>query len=74
MESVGERIKRERGLRGWSQADLAERADVHSDTIWGLETGKRVPRPSTLRRLGTALNIEVPELLGKALALASSSR
>lgn len=79
--TVGEHIKRARNLRGLSQEGLGEMADINPATIWGLETGRHTPRPSTLRKLAEALGLEVPDLLtghfeamtsaGKALAPAS---
>ncbi len=79
--TVGEHIKGARNLRGLSQDGLGELAGVNPATIWGLETSRHTPRPSTLRKLATALGLEVPDLLtgnyeamtsaGKALASAS---
>ena len=80
---VGEYIKRARSLRGLSQESLAELADINATTVWGLETGKHVPRPVTLRRLARGLGIEVSDIVtgnyealsgravGKGLALAT---
>lgn len=62
VENAGERIKRERGRRGLSQQALAELADIHPDTLLGVELGKHAPRPSTLRRLARALGMTVEEL------------
>ncbi len=51
--------------RGMSQADLSEKAGVSEFTISELEAGKRPnPRPSTLRKLARALDVEVTDLLG----------
>ncbi len=36
-------IREMRGARGWSQADLAERAGVSRQTINAIETGKYDP-------------------------------
>ncbi|MDP9478428.1 MAG: helix-turn-helix domain-containing protein [Actinomycetota bacterium] len=84
MESgndIGEYIKEARRIRGLSRPDLAELADTHTDTIWGLESGRHAPRPSTLRRLAKGLGVEVSDITtgnlealtdgaGKARALA----
>ena len=59
MDNIGERLKEERQLRGWSQRDLARETGVNTDTISGIETGQHEPRPSTLRKLAEGLGIEV---------------
>ena len=71
MDAIGERLKEERLRHGWSQKDLAGESKTNVDTISGIETGQHEPRPSTLRKLASALGIEVralfeePTLLGK---------
>lgn len=44
--------------RNLTQRDLARRAGLAVSTINEIETGKRTPRPSTLRRLAAALDTE----------------
>lgn len=61
--TIGENLKRARNLRGLSQDGLAELADVNNVTVWATETGRSVPRPSTLRRLAKALGLEVADLM-----------
>lgn len=56
-----EELKRVRRLRGMSQQDLAARSGVSQYTITEIETGRREPRPSTLRKLAKALDIEVAD-------------
>jgi transcriptional regulator with XRE-family HTH domain len=74
VDGIGERLKEERLRNGWSQKDLARESKTNVDTISGIETGQHEPRPSTLRKLAKALNIEVrdlfeePALAGKAEA------
>jgi transcriptional regulator with XRE-family HTH domain len=41
--------------------DLAERSGVDANTINQIELGHRKPRPSTLRKLAKALDVEVAE-------------
>ena len=43
--------------------DLAERSGVDANTINQVELGHRKPRPSTLRKLAKALNVEVSDLV-----------
>src|SRR5215212_6359143 len=51
--------------RGLSQADLSTMTGVAEFTISEIEAGKRAnPRPSTLRKLAQALEVEVAELYG----------
>jgi transcriptional regulator with XRE-family HTH domain len=55
-----------RRLRGLSQRDLAEKAGVSPATVYELEVGKRpTPRPSTLRKLAEALEVEIADLFGE---------
>ncbi len=56
-----EELKRVRRLRGMSQLDLAARSGVSQYTITEIETGRREPRPSTLRKLAKALDVEVAD-------------
>ena len=51
--------------RGLSQADLSAMTGVAEFTISEIESGKRDhPRPSTLRKLAQALEVEVADLYG----------
>jgi transcriptional regulator with XRE-family HTH domain len=59
VATVGERLKEERLLRGWSQRDLAREAGTTAETISSIETGQHEPRPSTLRKLAEGLDLEV---------------
>ena len=54
-----------RGMRrraGLSQDDLARASGVDQGTISEIERGKRVPRPSTLRKLARGLGVKVAEV------------
>jgi transcriptional regulator with XRE-family HTH domain len=74
VDAIGDRLREERLRNGWSQKDLARESKTNVDTISGIETGQHEPRPSTLRKLAEALDIEVrdlfqePVLPGKAEA------
>lgn len=65
-----------RRLRGLSQRELAEKAGVSPATVYELEVGKRpTPRPSTLRKLAEALEVEIADILGEpAVPLAKAPR
>lgn len=45
--------------KGLSQQELADESGVGQDTISGIESGRHEPRPSTLRKLAAALEVEV---------------
>jgi transcriptional regulator with XRE-family HTH domain len=63
VATVSNRLKEERLLRGWSQRDLAREAGTTAETVSSIETNQHQPRPSTLRKLAKALNLEVRDLL-----------
>jgi transcriptional regulator with XRE-family HTH domain len=54
-------VKEIRRRKGWSQQDLAKESGVGQDTISGIESGRHEPRPSTLRKLADALDVEVAD-------------
>jgi transcriptional regulator with XRE-family HTH domain len=68
-----EELRRIRRMRGLSQQDLAALSGVSQFTITEVETGRREPRPSTLRKLAEALDIEVAELFRPSVTRQSSS-
>src|SRR3954465_10476961 len=63
-----DKLKQMRLERGWSQQDLADRAGVGQDTVSGLETGRRQPYPSTMRKLAAALDIDVSDFFREVIA------
>ena len=51
-------------LRGkWSQAVLAEKADISINFLSDIENGKKWPSPRTMIKFAKAFNLEVYELL-----------
>ncbi|MBR7675518.1 helix-turn-helix domain-containing protein [Streptomyces daliensis] len=66
-DSIGARIARLRDFRDqMTQERLAERADVSVDTIRKLEQGRRTgARIGTLRKIASALDVELERLLGQ---------
>ena len=58
-----EALKDIRRRHGLSQVDLSERSGVAQNTISDIETGRRDPRPSTLRKLAKALGVEVGDFI-----------
>jgi transcriptional regulator with XRE-family HTH domain len=64
--TIGERLKKLRVERGFSQASLAERAGVSVDLVSKLEQGVRQSaRVTSLRGLAQALGVSMSELLDK---------
>jgi transcriptional regulator with XRE-family HTH domain len=57
-----EALRRLRKRKGLTQQELAKHAGVSQYTITEIETGRRDPRPSTLRKLANALDVEVADL------------
>ena len=55
MPFSGEKLRQIRQTRGLSQRDLP----VAHDTVSRIESGRRNPHPSTLRKLAEALGVEV---------------
>lgn len=62
--NLGSNIKRIRGLRGLTQAQLAEIAGLSTIGISNIETGTRHPRPGTLEAIAKALGVSEIELHG----------
>ncbi|MCG3193063.1 MAG: hypothetical protein DIJKHBIC_02312 [Thermoanaerobaculia bacterium] len=56
-------LRRLRESRGWTQAQLAEKADLTRVGYRNIETGKAVPRASTLQALAQALEVNLAALL-----------
>ena len=55
-------LKRLRELRALSLSDLAQFTGLSRATINRIENGKQKPMPRTIRKLATALNVDVQEL------------
>ena len=60
-----EEVRRLRQEKGWNQNELAFHADLAPSVISLLETGKREPNATTLRKLAKALGVEIPDLFGR---------
>lgn len=61
-KSVGEKIKQFREGKGWTQQDLAEKADMLQSHISKLETGQHSPSHKTLVALSKALGVEINQI------------
>ena len=59
---LGRNIKLIRLQRTYSQADLAEKADISITFLSNIERGNKYPKPAVLSQIAGALEIEVYEL------------
>lgn len=60
---VGLNIKRLRTAKGWSQEELAFRAELHRTYISGIERGVRNPTVTIIARIATTLEVPAHALL-----------
>ncbi len=57
--NFGEKIKEQRKRLGMSQAELAEKADIHEKQIYRIEMGKNSPSIHTVLKIIHVLNMDV---------------
>ncbi len=70
-------MKALRIARLWSQRELASRAGVSENTVINIETGRRLPRLLTMRRIADALGVdwnEVAEFRATVQAIEEGSK
>lgn len=60
------RLRHFRERAALSQQDLAQQAGVSRSALARIELGEVEPRPSTLRKLAAALNVQPAELMEPA--------
>jgi transcriptional regulator with XRE-family HTH domain len=60
--TLGERIKRLRMERGWSQTQLARRLEVHPKQVSGWERSAHVPSTDVLIRIAEVLGVSLDYL------------
>jgi transcriptional regulator with XRE-family HTH domain len=60
--AFGKNIKSLRAQRQFSQADLAERADISITFLSNIERGLKFPKPETLYQIAVGLGVEIYEL------------
>ena len=63
MNTMGARLRHARQRKVWSLQDLAEASGVMEATLSRLENGKQAARPSTIRKLAAALDVDPVWLL-----------
>ena len=64
----GGRLRRVRESRGFSQEELAEKAEVSRSVVSVAELGRSLPQPRNRRKLSEALGVDLGDLwVGEAL-------
>jgi len=58
----GKNVRLYRNRRNWSQADLAEYANISINFLGDIERGKKWPHPDTLSKMADALEVKAFEL------------
>ena len=61
--SVARNIREARKRMGITQAELSKQVNMHRNTIINFETGRRDPKVNDLKRIATALNVPIEELI-----------
>lgn len=62
---VGLNVQALRREAGYSQEELAARADMHQTYLSGVERGVRNPSVEVLERIAKALRVDIAELMRK---------
>lgn len=63
LRDLGERVRRQRQARGWTQQQLAERCELHRTFIGSVERGERNVSILNLRLIAGVLRVGLSELL-----------
>ena len=61
--SLGQEIKKQRKLRGWTQAELSEESGIDVRNLSRYETDTVQPRKKTLAKLAEIFDVPLEELL-----------
>lgn len=61
--AFGKTVRMYRSRAGYSQEELADRAEIHRTYIGGIERGERNPTLLMIRRLAKALGVNPSQLL-----------
>jgi len=74
LERVAVNVRRLREARGWTQAEIASRADGMSERLYRLvESGRTNVTASTMTRLADAFGVDVVELLAPIQAASTEA-
>jgi transcriptional regulator with XRE-family HTH domain len=63
FREIGHRLRTRREERGWTQAELARRCDLHKAYIGFVERGERNVSLINLRRIVKVLRVRLSDLL-----------
>ncbi len=63
MVYVGDNVRELRTLNALTQEELADKAGITATALSRIERNEAEPRPSTLRKLATALGVEPSTLI-----------
>lgn len=63
LDALGERIRKERKLRGFSLEDLSEAARVSTSMLSAVERGQKIPSVLILDQIATGLKTSIARLL-----------
>ncbi|HET9163904.1 MAG TPA: helix-turn-helix transcriptional regulator [Solirubrobacterales bacterium] len=63
MADFGTRLREARERLGLTQEEVAQRSGVHVTEVSRMESGKRDPKISTLRRLAKAVEVKPGQLV-----------
>ncbi len=63
FQEIGHRLRSRREERGWTQAELARRCELHKAYIGFVERGERNVSLINLRRIARVLRIRLSDLL-----------
>lgn len=73
-QKFGTHLRQARKLKGWTQSELAESADLSLDMIGRMERGTASPSLETIEVLAAALNVAPATLLGGMIDSARSGK
>ncbi|MDQ8022081.1 MAG: helix-turn-helix transcriptional regulator [Moraxellaceae bacterium] len=71
-QRFGRVVRQSREAQGWSQEQLAERADLNRSYIGEIERGDAMPSLATLAKLATALGVTLSALMARYEQLTSA--
>ncbi len=62
-QRLAQNVRRERHDKGWSQEELADRAQLHRTYISGVERGVRNPTVTVVDKIAAALDTTAASLI-----------
>jgi transcriptional regulator with XRE-family HTH domain len=65
-EGIAERVRLERTIKGWSLAELAQRAGVSKAMLSAIERGEASPTAALLVRIAAAFGMTLSQLIARA--------